>query len=55
MNKERMREMLLNDCGAAGNAEFELKQLEKLQMDQQPNDLYTITATCSEYYTIICC
>lgn len=40
---------------AAGSVERELCELQKLQESKQGNGILTISATCDEFLTIICC
>lgn len=57
MSKEEMREMRKGGSSAAGYAAKELEQIEKLQKVSQGTDMeiITLTAGCSEIYTLICC
>ena len=57
MNKEEMRKMRRGANSAAGYATKELEQIERLQKVSQGTDMeiITITAGCSEIYTLVCC
>lgn len=55
MNRKEWREKLLQEKSVAGDTEFELGQIRKLQADQKPSEIHTLTVTCSEIMTVICC
>lgn len=40
---------------AAGSVERELREVQKLQGNNKVNGIETITVSCSEFLTIICC
>lgn len=40
---------------AAGSVELELREVQKLQGNNRVDGFDTITVTCSEILTIICC
>lgn len=55
MSKEEARSAKRSGGSAAGNAAYELTELEKLQRSGVDSDILTITVTCSEVLTILCC
>lgn len=55
MDKRELRNKLLRESNAAGDPEFELNQLRRVQTGPEESDMYTLTVTCSEIATIICC
>ncbi len=57
MSKNELREVRRGMCSAAGNAEVELAELERVQKaGKKPgSDLGTITVGCTTVYSIICC
>lgn len=40
---------------AAGSVELELREVQKLQGNNKVDGIETISATCGEVFTIICC
>lgn len=55
MDRKELRDARHGKGTAAGSVERELGELHKLQESNRMNGIETITATCSEYFTIICC
>ncbi len=55
MDWKELRDARHGKGTAAGSVERELGELHKLQESNRMNGIETITATCSEYFTIICC
>lgn len=55
MDRTDLRKARHSKETAAGSVERELGELQKLQESKQGNGILTITATCNEFLTIICC
>lgn len=55
MSRAEKRQALSNECTAAGNVMIELEELRKLQEISTADGIHTISVTCSEFLTIICC
>lgn len=55
MDRKEIRKTRQGRMTAAGSVAQELGELHKLQESKQENAILTITATCSELFTIICC
>ena len=57
MSKNELREVRKGMRSAAGNAEVELAELERVQKagKKPDSDLGTITVGCSTLFSIICC
>ena len=55
MDRKELRNARYGKETAAGSVAQELGELHKLQESNQENGILTITATCSEVFTIICC
>ncbi len=55
MEKSELRNRLLKESSVAGDSAFELKQLQKAQDASEERDIHTLTVTCSEIASIICC
>lgn len=55
MDKRELRSKLLRESSVAGNPEFELSQLRRAQAGQESPDIHTVTVTCGEFMTIVCC
>ena len=57
MSKNELREVRKGMRSAAGNAEEELAELERVQKagKKPDSDLGTITVGCSTLFSIICC
>lgn len=53
MIRTELRNAKLGKTTAAGNVKRELKELQKIQESEK--DIMTITVTCGEFFTIICC
>lgn len=55
MSRNERRNAKRGKASAAGSVELELREVQKLQGNNRVNGIETITATCSEILTIICC
>lgn len=58
MNRDEVRNNLRTEGGAAGSPLFELEQLRHLQEAQAKRRVQgfeTITVTCGNFLTVICC
>lgn len=58
MSKEEIRSILRAEGSAAGDSAFEIEQLRRLQESQAKNRIQgfeTITLTCSNFLSLICC
>lgn len=53
MNQE-MRKAMRRDSMAAGDVQLELQEVKKIQKSGS-DGFMTLTVTCSNWYTIICC
>lgn len=55
MNRTEAREARRGKNTAAGNVAVEVKELGKLQNKKQVNGIQTISISCSEILSLICC
>lgn len=55
MSRTELRNAKLGKATAAGSLECELEALRKLQESSDVKEVVTITVTCTEVLTIICC
>ncbi len=55
MEKSELRNRLLQESRVAGDSAFELKQLQKVQDASEERDIHTLTVTCGEIFTMVCC
>lgn len=55
MDKNDLRKKLMKEGHACGNAVFELQQLNKMRQQQDAQDIMTLTATCTEILSLVCC
>lgn len=55
MDRKELRNARHGKETAAGSVERELGELHKLQESSQVNGIETITVSCDEIFTIICC
>ena len=54
MSKKEMRKQMMEKSFATGNLEDEIKELRKRQQSS-PEDVLTITVTCSGLFSLVCC
>ena len=55
MSKKEIRDQLRKECIVAGDVDFEMEQLRKVQNSGGGNDVLTLTVTCSNIFTLVCC
>jgi len=55
VNKNQIRDQLRKESTVAGDVEFELEQLRKIQKTNTGQGIETITVTCSHLFTLVCC
>ena len=54
MNRGEMRKKERGQNTVAGDLEREISEVKKLSRDKE-NELYTFSATCGDFLTILCC
>lgn len=54
MNRAEMRKRERRQSTVAGDLEREISEVKKLSHDKE-SEIYTLTATCGDFLTIICC
>ncbi len=55
MDRKELRTAKQGKTTAAGSVTQELRELHKLQENSKENGILTISVTCDEFMTIICC
>lgn len=55
MEKRNVREALVNYSSVAGSAAKELKEIQKMQEQNEPTDMATFTVGCGSFLTVMCC